>query len=135
MASFENDSPQPWREYYALRNRARLSLLAIPISLYLFLVVFPNTLVDKLNNLPDPLRLIVVFVGIGLATIVFAVPVLKWAEWRCPRCGEKFAQPKMQFGTIYLLLLIGWRLVLGWHCATCKLPCGSDLGQAQFNNR
>src|SRR5882724_10038390 len=90
MACFDSYSQQPWREYYALRNRARLSLLVIPICLYLLLVKPPAMLLDRLNNLPESLKLIVVLVSIGLATIVFAAPVLKWVEWRCPRCGEKF---------------------------------------------
>ena len=24
---------------------------------------------------------------------------------------------------------------LGWRCATCRLPCGAYLGQANFDNR
>jgi hypothetical protein len=130
MASVVGSSQQPWRKYYALRKWARLSLLALSICLYLLLVKPPEMLLDKLNNLPDSLKVTVVFVGIGIATILFAAPVLKWAEWRCPRCGEKFEQPKMQLGTYYLLLLIAWRLVLGRHCATC----GADLGQPNFDH-
>ena len=135
MASFQSDSHQPWGEYYALRNRARLSLFAIPICLYLLSVKPPEMLLDKLNNLPESLKLSVLFVGIGLATIVFAVPLLQWAQWRCPRCGEKFVQPKMQFGIFFVLFLIGGRLVFGSHCATCKLSCGADIGHVNFDNR
>src|SRR5271154_671011 len=98
MAPFQSDSQRPWKEYYALRNRARLGLLTTTICLYLFVVKPPSTLLDRLNNLPDALKLTVVLAGIGLVTIVVAAPVLKWAEWRCPRCGNKFAHPKTEFG-------------------------------------
>ena len=136
MAPFESDSHQPWREYYALRNWARLSLSAITVCLYLLLVKPPNTLLHRLNNLSEPLKLTVVFVGLGLATIAFAAPVLKWAEWKCPRCGNKFVQGKMEFGILFILPLIGWRLVLGMgRCAMCRLPCGAGLEEANFDNR
>jgi len=131
MAYVAGSSEQSCREYYSVRNRARLSLLAIPICLYLLFVKPPEILLDRLNNLPDSLKLTVIFVGIGLATVLFAAPVLRWADWKCPRCGEKFVQPKIQFGTYYLLFIIVWRLVLGRQCATC----GVDLRQANFDNR
>lgn len=123
MASVQDDL---WREYYARRNRARVTLLAIPIVLYLLLTHVPESWLDKLNDLPLPIRITVVFILIGLATVGFAAPVLKWAVWRCPRCGEKFVQPKTQFGAIPMLSLIAWQLVFGRRCARCKLPCGAD---------
>src|SRR5271154_3676977 len=134
MAPFQSDSQRPWKEYYALRNRARLGLLTTTICLYLFVVKPPSTLLDRLNNLPDALKLTVVLAGIGLVTIVVAAPVLKWAEWRCPRCGNKFAHPKTEFGGLFVLLYTAWRLVSGWRCATCGFSCGTDLEQPNFNN-
>ena len=134
MALFESDYPQQWNEYYALRNRARLSLLAMAVCLYLLVVKPPNALLDKLNSLPDPIKLTVVLVGIGVATIVLAVPLLRWAEWKCPGCGNKFVQPGFEFGILTVVTYIAWRLVSGWHCAICKLPCGAHLEHANFDN-
>jgi hypothetical protein len=124
-----SDSEQNWQEYYARRNWARLSVLAIPIGIYLLLVLPPREWVRKLNDLPLGLQSTVILGTIGLMGIAFAAPVLKWTEWRCPRCGEKFVQPKVQIGIYYLLFLIPWGLVFRRRCATCKLPCGSDPHQ------
>jgi hypothetical protein len=126
----ETNPQQMWRDYYARRNWARLTLLVLPIGLYVLFVQPPLLLLDKLNALPLAPQLILVFGIIGVTTIPFAVPILRWVEWRCPRCGEKFVQPKVQwlFGFLSLAVYIAWRLVFKWRCATCKLPCGADPG-------
>jgi hypothetical protein len=108
MTTLPSDPEQGWREYYARRTWARLSILSIPIGIYLLLALPPREWIWKLNALPFGLQLTAIFVTIGLMGIAFSAPILKWAEWRCPRCGEKFVQPKVQIGTYYVLFLILW---------------------------
>lgn len=117
-----------WAEYYRLRNLARLSLLSIPVGLYLLLSV-PETLKSRLNDLRFPAQITLIFGVIGIMAIVFSVPVLKWVEWRCPRCGEKFVQAKGQFG-YYALGRALWRLVFNSRCATCNLRSGASIAES-----
>jgi hypothetical protein len=117
-----------WTPYYRLRNRARASVLAVPVFLYFLLQLSP-ILSLKLSMLEFPSQIAIIFLGLGIVTVVFAAPVLKWAEWRCPRCGQKFSQPRVQiaFGVWQFLLLgsLMTRLLWGRSCASCELPCGS----------
>lgn len=130
MTTLPNDSEQGWREYYTRRSWARLSVFLIPIGIYLLLALPPRKWIWKLNALPFGLQVTFIFGTIGLMVFAFAAPILRWAEWRCPRCGEKFVQPKVQIGIYYLLFLIAWGLVFRKRCATCNLPCGSDPRQS-----
>jgi hypothetical protein len=94
--------------------------------LYFFVEKPPNTLLDKLNNLPGHLELTVVMVGIGLATVIVAAPTLKWAAWRCPRGGNKFALHNSELAGALILLYVAWRLVSGRRCATCGFSRGDS---------
>jgi hypothetical protein len=119
---------QIWAEYYRLRSWARLSLVAIPVTLYIVLLMrVPLSL--KLSTLSFPIQVTVLFSAIGLAAVAFAAPVLKWAEWPCPRCGWKFAHPKIYLGKLGLVLVL-WRLVFDSRCSGCKLPCGAPTSEA-----
>src|SRR5271156_1914512 len=86
-----------WDEYYRRRNWARLDLIAVPLGLFLLLQT-PEPILNWFNALPDPTMIILLFAVIGLMTICFAIPLLRWVEWRCPRCGGKFAEPRSSMG-------------------------------------
>jgi hypothetical protein len=67
----------------------------------------------------------VILAAIGLSAVLFSIPLLKWSEWGCPRCGWKFAQPKMYLGKLALPLVL-LRLVFDSHCSACGLRCGAS---------
>jgi hypothetical protein len=127
VTSPQLDIQQDWAEYYRLRRSARLSVLALPIALYL-LVEGPIAawLTRTLGALSPRFQSAIIFSIICLATVLVAMPVLKWVEWRCPRCREKFAQPAVDFG-LFTLIPVCWRLVFDSHCARCNLQCGSPM--------
>jgi hypothetical protein len=123
----QDGTQQIWGEYYRLRNWARLSVIAIPVTLYIVLSTrVPLSL--KLSTLSFPIQVTALFSAIGLATVAFAAPVLRWAEWPCPRCGWKFAQPKIYLGKLVLIFVL-WRLVFDSRCSDCKLPCGASMSE------
>jgi hypothetical protein len=122
-----------WEDYYRLRNWARLTLLALAIGLYI-LVEFTTPLSSRLSGLSFPLQLTVIFTAIGLCTILISIPVLKWAEWPCPRCGWKFVQPKLHWGNpLLVFVLVLRRLVFDSSCAGCRLKCGDSTNE--FDSR
>ena len=112
---------EPWAEYYRRRNWARFSLIAIPVALYA-LVQLSAPLSLKLSTLSFSAQIAIIFSAIGLATVAFAAPVLKWAEWPCPRCGWKFVQPKINLGKLSLIVVL-WKLIFESRCPNCKMPC------------
>jgi hypothetical protein len=118
------DAGRVWSEYYHLRNWARLSLLALPFALYL-LTRTPATLALKIEILPSGTRIIFVLVVIGVATVLFCAPILKWAEWDCPRCGQSFSLAK--YLSILTVVPLAFALVFNSWCVHCKLRCGSEL--------
>jgi hypothetical protein len=118
-----------WKDYYRLRNVARLTLLALPVGLGV-LLAFSEPLSLRLSNLSSPWQITVIFSGIGLATVLVSIPLLKWAEWPCPRCGRKFAQPKVPLGKFVFVQLL-WRLIFDSSCANCGLESG-DSPSASF---
>jgi len=119
------DPHQIWSEYNRLRNWARLTLVALPAALYL-LIQKHETLSLELSRLSSGLQIAIVFVIIGIGTVLFSIPMLRWADWRCPRCGEKFAQPKAYFGTLTIISLAR-RLIFDSSCTACKLRCGTPV--------
>jgi hypothetical protein len=124
--SYVPEVPQMiWAEYYRLRNWARLSLVSLPAALFMS-IRMPEPILLMLNALPLDSQLAIIFVIIGLGAVFFSMPVLKWADWRCPRCGEKFVQRKIYFGFLALTPLV-WRLVFNSSCPTCKLRCGAPM--------
>jgi len=127
VTPLQEDTQANWGKYYRLRRWARLSVLALPVALIL-LVQWPvaNWLAVTLSTLGHGVQEAVIFSIIGLATVAFAMPLWKWAQWRCPRCGEKFVQPKVQFG-YFTLIPVCWRLVFDSHCVTRKLECGDSM--------
>jgi predicted RNA-binding Zn-ribbon protein involved in translation (DUF1610 family) len=118
------DPSQVWAEYYRLRNWARLSLVGFPVALYL-VVQTPEPLLLRLNALPETSLIAVIFVFLGAGAVVFSIPLLRWIEWRCPRCGEKFAAPRANFG-LFTLVFVLWGLAFGSRCGGCKLECGAS---------
>jgi hypothetical protein len=122
------NSPHPvplgWGEYYRLRWYARLSLLAVPLILYL-LVHAPVVLLRGIGGLSPGAQIAVTFGTIGVATVLFCMPLLKWADWGCPRCGHPFAQPRYYY-YYFSFIPMAWKLVARSHCAVCKLECGSS---------
>ena len=118
--NLKGNSDSAWAEYYRLRNRARISVISLPVALIL-LVLDPASLMtrvrDFLSGLSPSFQIGVVFGLIGCATILIAAPLLKWSEWRCPRCAHRFALPPPlgQFTIVPLLA----RLVVDWGCASC----------------
>ena len=126
MSVYEIDPREGWANYYALRNWARLTAVAVPIAVVLIIVALPKSLMDRLIALPRQALLAVVLTSIGIAAVVFAVPVLRWARWKCPRCGESFALPTgMQPRKTDALFV---RLLFKSQCANCRLPCGAEPG-------
>ena len=125
MASLERDPQQRWQEYYALRKRARLSLLALLIVLALVVEPLLIWLIDRVSS--QGAQLAILYGGGILVIIAFAVPVVKWAQWRCPRCGKRFAQSAAVPGNVFAIVP---RLLFPWRCANCRLDCGADPGAA-----
>lgn len=122
FVEMEKGAGTPWREYYALRKRARLSALAL-IFVLVPVAGLLLTLLDRLN-LPA-WAYMTIFLGVNVAVIVlFSLPTIKWANWRCPRCGKPFAQPTGYPGSPLSILV---RFFLPSCCANCKLPCGAAL--------
>ena len=120
--STEQDALAPWREYYALRRRAQLSVLALIFVLPL-VTALVLAITDRLPNLP-PWASMVILIGSGSAvTVLFCLPAIQWANWRCPRCGKTFAQPAGHPGSVFAVLI---RFVAPSRCASCWLPCGAD---------
>jgi uncharacterized membrane protein len=113
-----------WDEYYRLRNWARLALASLSVGLYLLAYV-PVPATEKLNKLSPAGVMTVVVLLIGVTAIIVAAPVLRWMEWRCPRCRSKFAQSRYFSGSIFLLVSLLWRLVYPSRCGHCGLRCGA----------
>jgi hypothetical protein len=98
-----------------------MGLLAFAIAAYLLPI-----LVGFVSHTMGPKsQMAVFFVVILTAAAICAMPLVKWAAWRCPRCGKKFAEPQRRFGWLYSLVLVFWRLAFDSRCATCSLPCGT----------
>jgi len=108
-----------WAEYYRLRERARISLLAFAVAAFLL----PIPLGILMTKLRLSVGLLLFFLILGIAAVVCAVPLFKWANWRCPRCGQRFAEPKVAFG-FYSVIPVLWRLAVNSQCGSCKLACG-----------
>ena len=117
-----------WAEYYRLRKRARLSILAFPIVGWM---LTQGPVADwvrlVLQELGPIAQVIFIFLVVGLATALIAVPLLQWAAWRCPRCGEKFVQPPRQHGRpgFDAVISVARSLFTESRCASCQLPCGA----------
>lgn len=116
------DPQRVWSECYHLRNWARLSLLALPFALYL-LKRIPAPLALKIEILPSDTRIIFVLAVIGVVTDLFCTPMLKWAEWDCPRCGRSFSSAK--YLSIVTVVPLAFALVFNSWCVHCKLRCGT----------
>jgi len=129
---FATDPEQIWSEYYRLRNWARLSLVTLLAALYMLIRV-AESLSFELSRLRFGLQIAIIFSIIGVGAVLFSVPMLRWADWRCPRCGEKFVQPKKYFlwpSALLILLVLAilvWRLVFDPGCSNCKLRCGTPV--------
>lgn len=110
-----------WADYYRLRNRARLGLLGFAVAVWLLAI--------PIGLLPVRawVMMALFFCAIGIVAVVCAVPLFKWGNWRCPRCGQKFAEPTLAFGGFYLLIPVLWRLAFDSSCGTCKLTCGTPV--------
>ena len=121
MTSTLGDTQQTWAEYYRLRSRARTSLLAFVVAAF-FLPILIGVLAHTLR---PSVELAVFLLTFGIIAIVCAVPLFKWANWVCPRCGKTFAEPKLSLG-YYSLIPVLWRLALDSRCGSCKLPCGAS---------
>ena|SRR5579871_1470687 len=119
----------PWDEYYRLRKRARLAVLAFPIVV-LMLGIGPiaDWLSLVLQDLGPTTQVIFLVFVIGLVSVLMAVPLLQWASWRCPRCGEKFVQPPGRLG-FSALVQVARKLTTDSVCASCQLPCGERTSQ------
>jgi hypothetical protein len=60
---------------------------------------------------------------LGLAAVLFLTPILRWIDWRCPRCGDKFALPKAHTGVAVVALMLR-KLIADSRCSSCGLECG-----------
>jgi hypothetical protein len=125
------DTELNWAQYYKLRNRARMGLLAFAIAAYLLPI--PVGIVS--HTMRPNIQMAVFLVVILTVAAICAIPLFQWAAWRCPRCGKKFAEPQRRFGFgvgswILPLVLMLWRLVFDSRCGTCKLPCGTTAIRA-----
>jgi ribosomal protein L37E len=126
-ASFSaQDAEAGWREYDRLRMRAISSLLLVAGALYTGIHA-PEAMLLKLGSLSPQAQIATVFVVIGIAAVLLSAPLLQWAEWRCPRCGHKFVQPKFYLGAFTLIWILP-KLVLPTSCAQCGFTRGeTDL--------
>jgi hypothetical protein len=95
------NTQQTWAEYYRLRNQARIGLLAFVVAG--FLLPIPIGILSVI--VPSYITWLVFFSAIGVAAFVCAVPIAKWGNLRCPRCGKRFAEPKWFIGGYAVLLL------------------------------
>lgn len=125
MDSTERDAKSFWREYYALRNRARLSVLAAVFVLALVTGPLTIALIDRVN-LPQWGSIALLFGVNGAAIVLFSLPMIKWSNWRCPRCGKAFAQPTAYRGNVLAILV---RFLSPSCCANCGLLCSADPQQ------
>jgi hypothetical protein len=112
-----------WSEYYRRRRWARASAVSFPALLTAFALA-SESLLAELEGFPPA-----VVIGFGLLAFaalaaLFAIPLLKWITWKCPRCHQKYAYPLAQFG-IWTPLPILWRLAFDSRCSTCRLECGA----------
>jgi hypothetical protein len=124
----ENSAPseyyfRQWAEYYRLRKWARASAISFPPALF-GLMLLSEPLLARMEGLPTHVTITIVMISIGAGTILFSAPLLKWIDWKCPRCGHKFAYPMAHFG-IWTLLTVFWRLAFDSRCSTCRLECGA----------
>jgi hypothetical protein len=118
------DSSQTrWSDYRRRRNWARISMLALPIALFL-IAVTPLQILEQLHSLRVVSPEVSFLIAIGLLAVVFSAPVLRWTEWRCPSCGNKFALPCHHAGTLSLFVIM-WNLFFAHRCGACGLPVGS----------
>jgi hypothetical protein len=123
-ARFELQSD--WNEYYRLRNRARFGIVGLILVLFL-LAAAPSLLAkvtDLVSGLSPGLQKTLGVSAIGLFALLPCALLLQWIEWRCPRCGKKFAQPSPGPG-IAALIAVFWRLLADSRCGSCHLRCGS----------
>jgi len=112
-----------WTEYYRLRRWARASALSFPAALFGFLAL-SEPLFARMEGLPTHVTITIVLISIGAVAILLTAPLLKWIDWKCPRCGHRFAYPMADFG-IWTLLTVFWRLAFDSRCSTCRLECGT----------
>jgi hypothetical protein len=111
-----------WAEYYRLRKWARASAVSFPAVLFALVLVSEPVLAWMEGFSPHTVIAIVLIV-VGIGTVLFSAPLWKWIDWKCPRCGHKFAYPMAHFGAWTFLLL--WRLAFDARCSTCRLECGA----------
>jgi len=124
---------EKWAEYYRLRRSARLGVLALPVILVVLdkgpLAIW---LKGILGTLRDNLQVAIVLSIIGVTTFVIAWPLLKWMAWRCPNCGNKFVQTKMEanvlaaLGKAWIVLIAFSKLAFDSRCVTCGLKRGTS---------
>ena len=117
-----------WHEYYRARLFARIAVLAFPIAIVVFVLVAPKNLA-RIWNLSDSRMLLLLLAIIGALALPFALPILHWVRWPCPRCGHPFAQPRSPIAlvgplTLIMLPISLWRLVFNGRCAQCGLRSG-----------
>jgi len=113
-----------WEEYYHIRNRARLGLIVFVIAAWT--VPIPVAIIFR--NRSMLVEMVAFFVAMGFAATITLPPVFRWANWKCPRCNEKFSEPERRSLTtpVWLLLPVLWRLVADSPCARCKLRSGES---------
>jgi hypothetical protein len=117
-----------WMEYYRLRRWARIGLLGFVLAAF----CVPIVVAVAAHNLPTAVELALFFVSMAATAIVCFRPLVRWFNWRCPRCGEKFAEPKASRAwlkgpqPVHLLIPLLWRLAVNSRCGSCKLACGES---------
>jgi hypothetical protein len=111
-----------WVDYYRRRNWARVSVLAFPIVLFLIIKMDPRLFV-KLDSIRVIPPIVAFFIGIGLIAVIISAPILRWTEWKCPECRNKFALPR-QDGTAKLGGVF-WNLFFDSRCGSCGLRARS----------
>ena len=98
-------------------------MVAIPIVLFL-IAVTPLRILAQLDSLRVVSPKIAFLIAIGFLAVGFSAPVLRWTEWRCPSCGNKFALPRRHAGTLSLFVIM-WNLFFNHRCGACGLPVGN----------
>jgi ribosomal protein L37AE/L43A len=124
MRNLAANTEGAWPEYYRLRLLARLSAVALPLWIY-FLARDPKMWVAWLAPNSVVAQLVAFSVLLVTVLALCSIPLIKWSEWGCPRCGHPFARPA--FSPSYsLVIAVPWKLVVDSRCPQCGLARGSS---------